>query len=89
MDPLVLTLTIVSSVLAIFLVILGVQAFLTLRDVRATLKRINTIMDVTQNTALRALVPFSNMGGFVTGIKSGLKVFETFVQYLHRSMNEE
>ena len=89
MDPLVLVLTIISSVVAVCLVILGVQAFLVMREAQKSLKRVNTMLDVVQNTAVRALVPLSNLGGFVAGVKSGMKVFETFVGYLHRVDEEE
>ena len=89
MDPLVLTLTIVSSVLAIFLIVLGVQAFLVLREVQKTLKHINDVVEVAEHTAVRALVPLQSMGDFVTGVKSGLRVFETFVHYLKRVGDEE
>ncbi len=89
MDPLVLTLTIISAVVAICLIVLGIQAFLVLREAQKTLQRVNTILDVVQNTAVRALVPLSNMGGFLTGVKSGLKVFETFVRFLHKNTDED
>lgn len=89
MDPLVLTLTIISSILAIFLIVLGVQAFLVLRELHKTLHRINSMVDVVEHTALRALMPLSNMGGFITGIKGGLKIFESFVHYLKKVADEE
>ncbi|MBI5151638.1 MAG: hypothetical protein HZA34_03630 [Candidatus Pacebacteria bacterium] len=89
MDPLVLTLTIVSSVLAVFLIALGVQAFLVLRETRKTLQRVNGIIDVAEHTVVRALVPLSSLGGFVTGMKSGMKVFEHFVQYVKKVADEE
>jgi hypothetical protein len=84
-----LILTIVSSVLAIFLIILGVQAFLVLREAQKTLKHINDVVEVAQHTAVRALMPLQCMGDVVTGMKSGLKVFETFVHYLKRVGDEE
>ncbi len=89
MDPLVLTLTIVSSVLAVFLIVLGVQAFLVLREVQKTLKHINDVVEVAEHTAVRALVPLQSMGDFVIGVKSGLRVFETFVHYLKKVGDEE
>jgi len=89
MDPLVLVLTIVSSVLAVFLIILGVQAFLVLREVQKTLRHINQVVEVAEHTAVRALMPLQSMGDFVTGVKSGLRVFETFVHYLKRAGDEE
>ena len=89
MDPLVVTLTIVSSILAVFLIVLGVQAFFVLRELHKTLHRVNSMVDIVEHTALRALVPLSNMGGFVSGMKSGLKVFESFVHYLKKVADEE
>lgn len=88
MDPLVLTLTIVSTVLAVFLVILGIQAFLVLREAKKSLQRINAIVDVIEHTALRAIVPLSNMGGLVSGVKGGIKMFETFVHFLKKNEDD-
>ncbi len=89
MDPLVLTLTIVSTIMAVFLVILGIQAFLVLREAKKTMARINGIIDVVENTALRAIMPLSNMGGLVSGVKGGLKIFETFVTFLKRGEEDD
>jgi hypothetical protein len=89
MDPLVLTLTIVSTVLAVFLVIVGIQAFLVLREAKRTLARINGMIDMVEHTALRAILPLSNVGGFIAGMKGGMKVFETFVNFLKRNEDDE
>lgn len=89
MDPLVLTLTIVSSILAVFLIVLGIQAFLVLKEMRIALHRANTMLDIVEHTALKALVPLSNLGGFVSGVKSGMRVFESFIHYLKKASDEE
>jgi hypothetical protein len=89
MDPLIVVLTVVSSILAVFLIILGVQTFMVLREAQKTFHRVNAMMDVVENTALRALVPLTSMGGFMTGIKSGLRMFETFVNYLKKAGEED
>ncbi|HKY73889.1 MAG TPA: hypothetical protein VJ246_01095 [Patescibacteria group bacterium] len=89
MDPLVLTLTIVSSILAIFLIVLGVQAFLVLKEMRTALHRANTMLDIVEHTALKALVPLSSLGGFVSGVKGGMRVFESFIHYLKKVSDEE
>ena len=47
------------------------------------------MVDIVEHTALRALMPLSNMGGFITGIKGGLKIFESFVHYLKKVADEE
>jgi len=88
MDPLILTLTIVCSILGVLLAVLAIQAFLTLREARQTLQRINGIVDVLEHTALRTLVPLTNLGGFIGGMKSGMKMFESFVHYLKRNSDE-
>jgi len=88
MDPLILTLTIVCSILGVLLAVLAIQAFLTLREARQTLQRVNGIVDVLEHTALRTLVPLTNLGGFIGGMKSGMKMFESFVHYLKRNSDE-
>ena len=64
MEPLVIALTVVSSILAVFLIALGIQIFLILKEVRETLSRINRLSDTIEHSALRALAPISNMGDF-------------------------
>lgn len=88
MDPLILTLTIVCSILGVLLAVLAIQAFFTLREARQTMQRINGIVDVVEHTALRTLVPLTNLGGFIGGMKSGMKMFESFVHYLKRNSDE-
>lgn len=88
MDPLILTLTIACSILGVLLAVLAIQAFLTLREARQTLKRINGIVDVLEHTALRTLIPLTNLGGFIGGMKTGVKMFESFVHFLQRNSDE-
>jgi len=89
MDPLVLTLTILSTVLAIFLVVLGIQAFLVLREAKKTLVHVNAVVDVVEHTVVRAILPLSNVGGFMSGLKGGMKMLETFVHFLKKDEDEE
>ena len=89
MDPLILTLTIASSLLAVLLAVLAIQAFLTLKEARQTLKRVNAIVDVLEHTAVRTLVPLTNLGGFIGGMKSGMKMFESFMHFLKRNADNE
>jgi hypothetical protein len=84
METPILILSIGAGVLGALLLVLGIQAFLVLRDVRKTLTRVNTLVDVVEHTTLKILLPISSLGGFAQGMKSGLKVFETFVEYLRR-----
>lgn len=85
MEPLIIALTVVSSILAIFLIALGIQIFLILREVRDTLSRVNRLADTIEHSALKALAPLSSMGDFVSGVKGGMKVLDAFVGYLKRS----
>ncbi|KKT31990.1 MAG: hypothetical protein UX04_C0002G0069 [Microgenomates group bacterium GW2011_GWF2_45_18] len=85
----VIVLTVISSLVAVLLVVLGIQLFLTLRDARATMLRINGLIDVMEHTSLRFLVPLTNLHGFMNGVKSGVHVFETFVSYLKKNEDSD
>lgn len=89
MEPLVIALTVVSSILAVFLIALGIQIFLILKEVRETLSRINRLSDTIEHSALRALAPIANMGDFVSGVKGGMKVLEGFVGYIKKHTGKD
>lgn len=71
----------VAVVLSLFLVVVGLQAFFTLKDLRKTLKKVNKLMDDTDNIVSQIKKPIetaSNVFGAVTagaGIAHIIKKF--------------
>jgi len=80
---------IVLIILAIVVGVVGIQLLLVLIEVKKTLSRINTTIDLAE-THLRSLqVPFSNISNTFSGLKAGYKVFESFMGFLNRKSNGE
>lgn len=89
MDPLVVVLTVVAAILSVVLIVVGVQTILVLQEVKRSLQRFNTMTDIVEKTVTRALSPLQNVGGMMTGFKTGFKLLETFSTFLKRSSQEE
>ncbi len=58
-------------VLAIFLVAVGLQAFLTLKDLRKTLKKANKLMDDADNIVSQIKKPIETAGSVFTAVTAG------------------
>ena len=82
MDPLILLLSIVVSILTILLVVVGIQVILILRHLKTTLTLLNQML-LSADTAFQAVAhPFHGLGDTMAGIKAGLSMAEQFVTWL-------
>jgi uncharacterized protein YoxC len=76
MDTTQLLLTIVLTVSTIFLIILGVQLILVLKELRTSLIKINSIVEGFESVGVGLEHGLTEVVGFFHGIKSLLKVFD-------------
>ncbi len=76
MDTTQLLLIATLTVTTIFLIIVGIQLIFVLRELRSTLKKINSIVDGFEKVGVGIEHGFSEISGFVGGIKSLFKVLE-------------
>lgn len=83
MDTTQLLLTVVLTVTTILLVVVGIQLIFILRDVRSLLKKANTIVDELEKIGVSFEHGFSEISGFITGIKALFKIINT----LHAKKN--
>lgn len=89
MELLPLILTVVLILLAVVLTVVGVQLFVVLLEFRRTLKRVNETIDMAENRLVSVMAPFQSLGGAVSGMRAGFKVFELFVSWLNKSKNND
>lgn len=89
METLPLILTIVLIILAVVLIVVGVQLFLVLFEFRRTLRRVNETVDLVETRLVSVLAPFQSLGGAVSGMRAGFKVFELFVSWLNKNSKEK
>jgi len=61
----------VAVVLTIFLIVVGIQAFLTLKDLRKTLKKANKLMDDADEIVSQVKKPIETAGSLFTAVTAG------------------
>lgn len=70
-DPAQILLFIVIIVLTIFLVILGIQVSLILKDLRKTIAKTNKVLDDTAEITEAVKGPVTGFSGAIMGLKTG------------------
>lgn len=71
-DPAQLILLLVILILSILLVVLGVQVFLILKDLRATITKANKVLDDAGQITQSVSQPVSSLASILMGVKTGL-----------------
>lgn len=61
----------VIVVLAIFLVVIGIQVFFTLKDLRKSLKKANRLMEDADNIVSQIKKPVETAGNMLTALTAG------------------
>jgi hypothetical protein len=77
-DPAQLALFLVIIILTILLIVLGVQVFFILRELRRTLEKANKVLDDTGNITESVSGPISSLSTLVTGLKTGASIAKLF-----------
>lgn len=77
-DPVQLVLLIVVVLLALIMIVLGIQVFFILREVRATLRRLNKLLDTAENLTDTLAHPMSLISGILAGTKSLSPILRLF-----------
>ncbi len=77
MEPTQLVIIIISITLAALFVILGIQVYHILREIRASIHKANKMIDDMGRVTGTVGDTVVNMGGFVSGLKSGLSAIAT------------
>lgn len=75
---------IVIIVLAIFLMILGVQVFFILRDLRKTVSKANKVLDNTNIITQNVSAPISSLSSIAMGFKTGSTVISFIKKILSK-----
>lgn len=71
MDPAQTALVLVIVVLSILLVVLGIQVFFILRELRHTVFKLNKVLDNTNSITENVAGPVSSVSSIFEGIKTG------------------
>jgi len=74
MDPIQLTIIIVTFTLTILLVVLGIQVFYILKEMRLSIHKANKMLDDAGAVTGTVSQGITSMSGFINGIKSGISL---------------
>lgn len=78
MDPIQLTIIGVSITLTVLLVVLGIQVYYILKEVRDSVHKTNKMLDDAGKVTATVSDGVSSMSGFMNGIKTGLAMITSF-----------
>ena len=88
MEILPIVFSVVVVVLGVVLTVVGIQLILVLWEARRALQRLNTVLTELEHRFQSIIGPLQNLGGMANGLKTGLKVFETFVGWLQKEKSK-
>lgn len=71
---------VVITILTILLTLSGIQVYHILKDLRITIKKINSILDDTNVVTSSIAKPIIGISGFISGIKSGSDIINLFLR---------
>lgn len=86
MDPTQLTIIVISFALAILLIILGIQVWYILKEIRLSLQKMNKMLDDAGKVSGTISEGIVGMSGFVNGLKTGISAVTSL---LHKKEEAE
>lgn len=89
MEYLPIVFTVILIILTIVLIVVGFQLVLVLMQLKKTLQKVNTTLDTVEDRVGTITAPLSNLGGAAAGLQTGMRMFEMFVEWLHRDEDVE
>jgi len=87
-DPAQTALFLVIIVLTLLLLVLGIQVFFILRQLRKTLEKANKILDDTGIITENVSGPISNISSLASGLKTGALIAKIFSRKKHHHKDE-
>jgi len=89
MDFAQIALVVVISILAILLLVLGVQVFFILREFRKTVSKTNKVLDNTNTITESVATPLSSLSSLAAGIKTGASFINLFKRIISKDGKDE
>lgn len=74
MDPVQITIIVISLTLTVLIVVLGIQVYYILKELRIMLQKINKMLDDFGRVSGVVGETAEGMSGFVNGIKTGMQL---------------
>lgn len=86
MDPTQLTIIVISLALAILLIVLGIQIWYILKEIRLSLSKMNSMLDDAKKVSGTVSNGIVGMSGFMNGLKTGMTAITSL---LHKHVETE
>ncbi|HEV2339608.1 MAG TPA: hypothetical protein VGT05_02445 [Patescibacteria group bacterium] len=83
MDPAQILLSVIIGALSILLIILGIQVFFILREIRKALTKTNKVLDYTESITESVSKPISQLSSLTTGLKIGSIIAKILTKKKH------
>lgn len=87
-DPAQTALFLVIIVLTILLIVLGIQVFFVLRELRKTLEKANKVLDDTGTITESVSKPIASLSSLTMGLKTGASIARLFDKKKHHKKDE-
>ena len=88
MDATQLTIIIISFALAILLIILGIQVWFILKEMRTSLQKMNKMLDDAGKVSGAVSEGVIGMSGFVNGLKTGISAITSLIHHKEEEKHE-
>ena len=79
MEPIQLTIILISVALTILIIILGVQVWFILKEVRTSITKMNKMLDDAGKVSGAVSEGVIGMSGFVNGLKTGISAITSLI----------
>ncbi len=77
MEPIQLTIIVISFVITVLIVFLGIQVWYILKEMRAGLQKVNKMLDDAGRVSGTVRQGVASMGGMLEGLRAGLSIFSS------------
>jgi hypothetical protein len=79
MEPTQLTIILISISLTILVIVLGIQLWFILKEVRASIQKMNKMLDDAGKVSGAVSEGVIGMSGFVNGLKTGISAITSLI----------
>lgn len=89
LDPIQILLTVVITTLTVLLVIIGIEVFQILKELKKMMEKFNKIADDAHTISHSIATPIEEASGFIMGLKKGVNFFKAISHLFEKEDEEE
>ena len=89
MDPFLIFLTVVISILSVVMLVVGIYVIMILRNLNKTLKKANQAIEASEFFFHNLTNPLSDLKSLGQGVRTGLSVAEHIVKWVKNKSDEQ